>query len=352
MNITFLIGNGFDLRVGMKTRFADMYEGYIAQKPKSDNIRKFKAMLKADAPAYKTWGDFEVAMAEKAKNFDDEASFIECLRDFKLYMVSHLEKEQEQFQNRTAIAKGVRSRCINEVTNSIEGFYTGLRPNVVNEFIRLGAERNPSYHFVSFNYTKIFDYVLDPLVGEVIHIHGNLGADVVLGADNLGQVIDVPYRITRRFERAFIKPEFNKSYDNARFEKAKKIIDSSDVICIYGMSLGKSDLSWTKQLKDWLLAHENNHLVYFVYDRREFNKSNWDAIIDEEEDRIASLLGKICDSGDEMSRIFNQVHIPVGYDIFNIDNILTSEKRKKDNELKKEEAIRKQLANMVQEISV
>lgn len=329
MNITFLIGNGFDLRMGMKTRFTDMYEGYVAQDSATDTIRKFKEMLEADAPNYKTWGDFEMAMAEKAREFEDEDSFVECLRDFKLYMVSYLEQEQQQFQSRTAVGKDVRDRCIDETTKSIEKFYTGLRPNVVNEFIRLGANSNPKYHFVSFNYTNAFDYILSPFAGEVIHIHGRLGSDIVLGADNIDQVTDLPYKTTRKFERAFIKPEFNKIYDNSRFEKAKSIIDGSDIICVYGMSLGKSDLSWTKQLKNWLLAHKNNHLVYFVYDEHEFNKSNWDAIIDEEEDRIASLLGKICDSGDEMNRIFNQVHIPVGYDIFDVDRILKLEARRK-----------------------
>ena len=29
MNVTFMIGNGFDLRLGMKTRYTDMYDGYI-----------------------------------------------------------------------------------------------------------------------------------------------------------------------------------------------------------------------------------------------------------------------------------------------------------------------------------
>ena len=329
-----------------------MYEDYIARDSQSDVVRKYKAMLKEDAPMYKTWGDFEMAMAVKAKEFEDEDSFIECLRDFKLHMVSHLEKEQEQFLSRMAISKDVRGRCIDETTRSIEKFYSGLRPNVVNEFRKLDPNNSPQYRFVSFNYTKAFDNVLNPFMGAVIHIHGYLGSDIVLGADNIGQVIDLPYETTRRFERAFIKPEFNKSYDNARIVSAKNIIDISNIICIYGMSLGKSDLSWTKQIKNWLLAHKNNHLVYFVYDVREFNKSNWDAIIDEEEDRIASLLGRICDSGEEMSQIFDQVHIPVGYDIFNIDNILTAEKRKIDDELVRKEAIRKKLADRPREIGV
>ena len=73
-----------------------MYEGYIAQNSVTDAIRKFKEMLAADAPNYKTWGDFEMAMAEKARDFDDEDSFIECLRDFKLYIVSYLQNEQKK----------------------------------------------------------------------------------------------------------------------------------------------------------------------------------------------------------------------------------------------------------------
>ena len=344
MNITFLIGNGFDLRVGMKTSFADMYEKYIAQSSASGTIQKFKGMLGSDAPKYKTWGDFEIAMAQNANKFDDEDSFIECLRDFKLYMVSHLENEQRQFNQRMSVHKDVKSYCANEVSYSIDEFYAGLRPNVIKEFVRLGVKNKPNYNFISFNYTTVFDSLLGLFMPEPIHIHGKLGADIVLGADNLDQVKDLPYKISRRFNRAFIKPEFNKSYDNARLENAQSIIDNSGIICIYGMSLGKSDFSWTKRLKDWLFAYQNNHLVYFVYDKSKFNKSNWDAIIDEEEDRIALLLGRICDSGEEMSRIFNQVHVPVGYDIFSINKLLEVEKRKAEEDSRKKEEVRRRIA--------
>ncbi len=327
MEITFLIGNGFDLRIGMKTRFADMYDGYIAQVPKSDAIHKFMEMLKTDAPKYKTWGDFEIAMAQNAKNFEDEASFIECLRDFKLYMVSHLAREEQQFMDRLSVSQNAKLYCYNDVKSSIYGFYAGLSPNAINEFIRLGVKTHPIYNFISFNYTTIFDKLIHHFQSEAIHIHGKIGADIVLGVDNIGQVVDLPYNPSKKFNRAFIKPEFNKSYDNTRLTNTVNIIDASNIICVYGMSLGASDLFWKKKLKDWLLAHKNHHLVYFVYDERKFNKANWDSIIDEEEDRIATLLGRICDSPDEMDRVFNQVHIPVGYDLFNIERILDREAR-------------------------
>lgn len=352
MNITFLIGNGFDLRMGMKTRFADMYEEYIESDSESEAIINFKEMLRRDAPVYKTWGDFEMAMAQRAKDFSDEDSFIECLRDFKLHMAAHLRKEQTEFASRLSLSKGLRNICAQEVSDSIHRFYNGLRPNVVNKFIELGAQEHPTFNFISFNYTNVFDSLLSPFLGTAIHIHGTLDADVVLGADNMGQITDVPYITGRRFNRAFIKPEFNRSYDIVRVERAETLIEKSDIICVYGMSLGKSDLSWTNKLKEWLLSYKDNHLVYFTYDERKFNKLNWDAIMDEEEDRVATLLGKICNSGEEMDKIFNQVHIPVGYDIFGVDEIINTELQKIKDEFLKKERLRKQLENRPQEIGI
>lgn len=345
MNVTFLIGNGFDLRLGMKTRFADMYEGYIDQPSSSAAIASFKEMLAEDAPEYKTWGDFEMALAQRASCFKAEDDFIECLRDFKVYMAKHLTEEQKCFRKRLTVSMNAKSQCMSELSDGIRNFYKGLRPNVKNMFEGLGLNTDTHYHFITFNYTDVFDSFLASSLRteDVIHIHGKLDADVVLGADNMRQLIDLPYKITKRFQRAFIKPEFNKSYDNARMAKASQIIGNSTIICIYGMSLGPSDYSWTTMLKDWLLADEDNHLVYFVHDEAVFDQLNWDAIMDEEEDRIASLLGKICDSGDEMDRIFDQIHVPVGYDIFAIDEILKNEKIAAEEEFKKKEELRKRL---------
>lgn len=346
MNITFLIGNGFDLRLGMKTRFSDMYGGYIEQPSASDTIFRFKETLKADAPEYKTWGDFEMAMALKAKDFDEEIEFIECVRDFKLYMEGYLIQEQEKWIQRLSVSQNTTALCANELLDSIVHFYTGFTPNTVNEILPAEKNLDLNYNFISFNYTNIFDTLLNfnsmfTNRTEIVHIHGKLGADIVLGIDNLGQVGDLPYETTNKFKRAFIKPEFNKSYDNLRIAIAEATIDNSDIICVYGMSFGKSDYSWVSRLKNWLLSNADHHLVYFVRNKKQFSKSNWDAIMDEEEDSIASLLGKMCDSGDEMGKIFAQIHIPISYDIFNVDEILktetirTNELNRQKSELKK-----------------
>lgn len=50
MNVTFLIGNGFDLRMGLRTRFSDFYDVYIKQNEGNTNpiIRKFCTDLQDD----------------------------------------------------------------------------------------------------------------------------------------------------------------------------------------------------------------------------------------------------------------------------------------------------------------
>ena len=187
-------------------------------------------------------------------------------------MAKHLTEEQKCFRKRLTVSMSAKSQCMSELSDGIRNFYKGLRPNVKNMFEGLGLNTDTHYHFITFNYTDVFDSFLASSLRteDVIHIHGKLDADVVLGADNMGQLIDLPYKTTKRFQRAFIKPEFNKSYDNARVAKASQIIRNSTIICIYGMSLGPSDYSWATMLKDWLLADEDNHLVYFVHDEAVF----------------------------------------------------------------------------------
>ena len=64
MNITFLIGNGFDLNLKLETRYSDFYKYYIDNDPK-DLLSK---SIKND---YEMWSDLEVGLGEFLKNIDE-----------------------------------------------------------------------------------------------------------------------------------------------------------------------------------------------------------------------------------------------------------------------------------------
>lgn len=64
MNITFLIGNGFDLNLNLNTRYTDFYKYYIKNDPKD----LLSESIKED---YEMWSDLEVGLGEFLKDIDE-----------------------------------------------------------------------------------------------------------------------------------------------------------------------------------------------------------------------------------------------------------------------------------------
>lgn len=340
MNITFLIGNGFDLRLGMKTKYADMYKTYIEAESSSEIICHFKDELKKDAPTgYTKWSDFEMKMAQHSCTYQTDTDFINCVRDFKEHMVKHLLQE-ESVMKKFFDSKFIVSECIKEFDSSINNFYNGLNMNIVNILDDLiNGDPYLSFSFLTFNYTTILDGLVAGIKSTYrndetvefhapIHIHGRLDGDVVLGVDNVSQLKDTKFTITRSTERAFIKPRFNAMYDQRRIDDALELIYKSDIICTYGLSLGDSDLMWKNALRNWLVANDSRHLIYYQYIDKNFSLWHRDLIMDEEDKLRDDFLNRLVTNEEEKDSIENRVHIPVGYNIFDIPSAIESGKRK------------------------
>lgn len=331
MNVTFMIGNGFDLRLGMKTRYTDMYDGYISTPSDNEIIEIFKATLKSNSSQkYQTWGDFEIAMAHHAKNFKKEEDFISCVRDFKMYMSDHLQNEQKSFIAK--LEECGKKFFANEMVKSLRSFYVGQTPNVRNAINQIGNINRAFFQFVTFNYTNVLERLLYGIPLEPffvkherpIHIHGIINSDIVLGADNISQLGQLPFKITRKLERAFIKPKFNLQYDKTRVEETQRAIDQADIICIYGMSLGESDKTWIDKISSWLIDNDSHHLIYYHYSDKSFQGWEIDKKMDKEDELKESLLVKLNIPLERREEIFEQIHIPVGYDIFNFVEVMNN----------------------------
>lgn len=321
--ITFIIGNGFDLGLGLKTKYFDVYDGYINNPSSSDIVAKFKQDLKDNlANDYENWSDFEIGMAKYATEFDSEDQLVDCVRDFKQYMVAHLKSENQIFLD---MLKGFTNSLsiINELNRSLEFFYDGLTPNIINQFRYITKDAEIIRNYITFNYTHSLEALLSIqathykfIENEPIHIHGRLDRDVVLGIDNINQLKGIKYSLTRKGQRAFVKTLFNEEYDRARIEKAQNTISQSSIICIYGFSLGESDQTWVEALANWLREDSNHHMVIYDYDQRTYNTYNYDEIMEVEDAKKSKILNKlgICNE-----TVLDQIHIPVGRDLFNFN---------------------------------
>lgn len=161
---------------------------------------------------------------------------------------------------------------------------------------------------------NLTDVQFDP---EILHIHGSLQNDVVLGVDNERQLQCLPYPLSVRGKRAFIKPYFNEQYDARRVLEARKMIEDSEVVCIFGFSMGESDRMWIQLLAEWLCRNANHHLIYYEYDEHLYAPCNYDEIMDAEEEKKQRLLKRLgLGSKDAIDK---QVHIPIKEKIFAFD---------------------------------
>lgn len=123
--------------------------------------------------------------------------------------------------------------------------------------------------------------------------------------------------------RAFVKPYFLSVYDKKRIEIAKEMMKRSSIICAFGFSFGKSDETWLLAIREWLLNINEHHLVYNYFDDKKYSLCNLDECMDIEEERKHYFLKIFNFSGQEYLNVFEQVHIPIGENIFNFTNIET-----------------------------
>ncbi len=343
MSTLFLIGNGCDINCGMKTRYTDVYKGYINENAATENLKKFKETISSDI---ENWGDFEMAMARYAGGLRNEAELLECVRDFAKYMERHLLKELNDFKKKLSNEQ-IYNAVLKEVADSFSSFYLGISHNVNEIMESRNVMRISNMEAISFNYTDAFDVVFAEYVTSfrfnkktVIHVHGRLQDDPVFGIDNVEQ-IRTSYSLSRKGKRGFIKPVFNEEYDRLRVQMAKARIENADTICIYGMSLGDSDLSWRNEIVEWLRKNEGHHLFIYKYSLSDAEYRTAGEKMDIEDDEKEHLLSEWGINNDDA--IYEQIHIPCGKNIFNIEKVIEAEEIKQENYRKKKAELKERL---------
>lgn len=276
MNITFLFGNGFDLGMGMPTRFADFYEVYCKDDASdNENVRSFKKELKNwlcepdKRKRVEDWADFEKTFGEYSTKFsvDQKQDYLECFEDFVSKFNLYLENVEKctDFSGvndlDAVLSKAVRDyRKIRKADrDEIEQFYR-----------KFNAER--IYSFITFNYTRTVDRCFDALkdvlknesyrrVGRLVHIHGYIEDSMIVGVNDASQIMNSEFASDPVVRETLIKPFQNTLSRTGNEMDMQDVIDKSNIICIYGMSLGDTDKKWWDYLSKWLASSDNHILI-------------------------------------------------------------------------------------------
>lgn len=288
MIITFIIGNGFDLQMGLKTRYSDFYKVYKRLKVKRKNVNpeiisKFKndILRKGDYP-WNDWSDFERNMGIYSAEFEGETSemdFIVCVDDFVIEFNRYLRNECNRVDWSIASDDEI---MIDSFATSLHSFFRNVKSTPQGKIGNLSA-KEWTFNFVQFNYTDVFDRLInaDGLAealessGRVVnitnnlHVHGKMGVGgyMTMGVNDKSQIMNELLAENSKVQDIFVKNKYigvlqkrdvNRQVD---MTKAMRAIDDSDVICVFGSSIGDTDKIWWERIGNRLKKRTDGVLL-------------------------------------------------------------------------------------------
>lgn len=310
-----MIGNGFDLACGLKTRYTDVYKEYcVLNENDSYTVKLFKkTIIGKDDRQYENWKDFEMALLTFAKELNDFDKFEECILNFTEYLDNYLEKQETCIDIETN-----KNFLIANMKKYIYGFYSYClldSRSILETKVKLTTQ-SCLFNFITFNYTNTLEKTLKFLNNNVrkryssheyyyhppIHIHSTLNNGILLGLDNEEFYKDIPCVNKRKLKNLIDKIVKNSRQSNI-VNSTEALLGRSDIIIIYGWSMGDSDSFWVNSIKEGFNANKKMQLVYVPYYEDSLNSKYSHETLNREDEMKQNILEKFELSENDATRI-------------------------------------------------
>ena len=265
--ITYLIGNGFDISAGLNTRYSDFYK-YMISKYESGECSK-NDILENIKNNSDLWSNLELGLGEYTQEIADDIGKLEKFFDEKFQidtmLMKYLRIEQERidWENNNSIQK-VR----NDFSKYIYNFYNLFTPVERDEILKICSNSNSEYKVISFNYTNVIKKCIDLISNniELLYLHGSLEKNnAILGVNDSEQIKNDFFKNSDEMLICMNKLEINNDIGEYTISKAKSILKNSNIICIYGMSIGDTDKYWWQEIINNLKEGLTEMVIIFSY---------------------------------------------------------------------------------------
>lgn len=362
MNITFLLGNGFDIQCGLQTSYINFYEYILKKKYSLELFQEMdeKFVSKIDNIIYseiykckdsiETWADLEFQLGtftKRLKEENQETGIAErFLDDFET-----LREDLNEYLKGIQIQENVQ---INEdfseiLFTTMDKFFYGVLEQEHDEIKFMLSENTNShfnYRFISFNYTNSLQIVLQnsskstknnsfnnsslnqKFNKAIINVHGVIDRFLTLGLNDESQLA------TDFFERDdlndLLKPDSLANSREYRRRNAENVIENSDIIVIFGMSIGSTDKHWWEKIAEVLLKAKNKKLIIHLYEKEPSYLSSRKVRLrrKKKEDEFLSHLDNLDLSDEKKSQLRKQIYI-----VTNSQHIINANLRKYLNQV-------------------
>ena len=147
------------------------------------------------------------------------------------------------------------------------------------------------YNFINFNYTSVIDSCFEALraknsligirtfrgnaynnqLGKVIHVHGTVHRDMVLGVNDTSQISDLSLfdGFDDEYINELIKQKTNEINEENLDRKTFELLKTSDLIYVYGMSIGETDKLWWERICELMTQKPNLHIIIHNFEAPE-----------------------------------------------------------------------------------
>ncbi len=283
MNIQFIIGNGFDLNLDMNTTYQHFYKYYRSIKSGIPLIEQLKIDIKNKSD---NWSDLELALGQYTRNINDIREFDLIFDDLGAELAKFLKREEDDFKNKTID----REKFINDLVYP-EIFLGRTDKENIKSFRRNFENINWNVDIVTFNYTRTIEEIVEEkqhlnksiykrgaysvIFRGIEHIHGYLNKRMVMGVNDKSQIANKSFHTNIDILESLIKNNCNQIMKHAIDNDFKRKINSANLICIFGSSLGATDMMWWDLIGQRLLD-DSCRLIIFdkceEIDERAFHK--------------------------------------------------------------------------------
>ncbi|MCA0365594.1 MAG: bacteriophage abortive infection AbiH family protein [Bacteroidetes bacterium] len=243
--LTLVIGNGFDLNLGLKTSYTDFLKSNFF----TENIDKHVSDVYDSI--FKYLFDFSVS---KQMNWIDIENLFKSYYQ-QLYVKNH-GKIENLYLEFNFFVQALRKYLIEQKIENISD--SEIEDSFAYFVLQQAIGEDPNLTIINFNYTDSVEYILinklgkneDFIKNNVIHVHGTLkNNNIIVG-------VDESFETT--VENNFIRKFSNVKYINTDVDE---ILENSNIIGFFGHSFGETDHSYFESF--FLKYSDKKNFEYF-----------------------------------------------------------------------------------------
>lgn len=278
LNITVLVGNGFDLSAGLETSTTRFMSTFAEARSDDDGpVGRLARRVIEDKPD--KWADFEKKLGEYTSELESSeedcvSAALDCKEAIDDALFKFIASEDERITQEFIKANST------EVFESLAGWFDSLQPR---EQAALTGDYSLPYsldvRFVTFNYTSLLprlykEYGEDkhPIASGTEHItelrltgltqaHSSLDRDLVCGVNDVSQIASKALAADTNVATTFVKGEIQKAFGSIDDSQAVDAINSAHILIIFGLSLGETDARWWTKVVNFLKASSSRRVI-------------------------------------------------------------------------------------------